>query len=89
MLDAVQHYHIEFTKMPYQTRIPRDLQCEPQEAEMITSEIAKLLEKGAIVKTNHVEGEFISNIFIRPKKDGSSRPIINLKGLNTFVVFSF
>ena len=28
VLDAVQRYHhIEFTSMPYETRIPKDLQC--------------------------------------------------------------
>ena len=38
VIDAVQHYHIEFTSMPYQTRIPKDLQCTPYEAKIIATE---------------------------------------------------
>ena len=44
-------------------------------------------KKRIIVKSSHEEGEFISNIFLRPKKDGSFRMILNLKDLNTFVRF--
>ena len=33
----------------------------------------------------HEPGEFISTIFVRPKKDGSYRSILNLKQLNNFV----
>ena len=32
-------------------------------------EIEELLKKGVIVPCSHTEGEFISPIFIRPKKD--------------------
>ena len=39
-------------------------------------------QKGIIVKCDHCEGEFISSIFLRPKKDGSSRLILNLRNLN-------
>ena len=31
------------------------------------------------------QGEYISNIFIKPKKDGSVRLILNLKHFNKFV----
>ena len=41
---------------------------------MISEEIAKMLETGAILETTHTKGEFISNILIRPKKDGSFPP---------------
>lgn len=35
----------------------------------------------------HSNGEYISNIFIRPKKDGSFRLILNLKQLNESVEY--
>ena len=87
VLDTVQHYHIEFAKVPYQTHIPRDICFSNIEAAMITQEIAKMLQKGAIMETSHTDGDFLSNIFLRPKKDGSFRPIINLRRLNAFVAY--
>ena len=35
-----------------------------------------------IVRTQHKPREFISPIFVRPKKDGTNRMILNLKDLN-------
>ena len=58
-----------------------------EEFQIINTEVNKLLHKGVIVKTNHSEGEFISDIFCRPKKDGSHRLILNLKRLNHYVEY--
>ena len=48
-------------------------------------EISKLLSKGLLELTHRSPGDFKSNIFVRPKKDGSYRMILNLKPLNEFV----
>ena len=45
----------------------------------------KFEQKGVIVETEHEEGEILSNIFIRPKADGSHRLILNLSRLNEHV----
>jgi len=55
--------------------------------DVISTEIEKLLHKGVIVATGHEKGEFISPIFIRPKKDGSFRLILSLKRLNIHVEY--
>ena len=55
------------------------------EKEIIDSEVNKLLKRKVIVPTNIYEGDFVSAIFTRTKKDGSHRMILNLKKLNTFV----
>jgi hypothetical protein len=50
-------------------------------------EIAKMLAKGIVEVATHTTGEVMSNIFIRSKKDGSHRLILNLKDLNQFVSY--
>ena len=47
--------------------------------------IAKLRSKEVLQLANHVPDSFISNVFIRPKKDGTFRMILNLKPRNEFV----
>ena len=88
VLNTVQHYFIEFVKCPSQHTIPREISFSQNETKIILEEINKMLLKKAIVETPHKDGEFLSNLFIRPKKDGTYRPIINLRGLNTFVAYS-
>ena len=46
-----------------------------------------MLEKGAISKVLHQEGEFLSQIFLVGKKDGDNRPVMNLNNLNKFVTY--
>ena len=56
-----------------------------KEQEIISSLLNKFEQKGVIVETEHEEGEILSNIFIRPKADGSHRLILNLSRLNEHV----
>ena len=52
------------------------------ESTIIDQEIKELQDLGVLVECKREPGEFLSNIFIRPKKDGSHRMILNLKNLN-------
>ena len=44
-----------------------------------------LLTKGAIRKVEPCPGQFISMFFLIAKKDGSFRPVVNLRPLNLFM----
>ena len=44
-----------------------------------------LVRKGVLKHSAHEVDEFISTIFLHPKKDGSYHMILNLKALNQFV----
>ena len=68
-----------------QTCIPRPIKFTTDEITCIDEEIKSLILKGAISPVNHTPGQFISNIFIRPKKSGGLRTIINLKRLNKYL----
>ena len=46
---------------------------------IVKAEIDKLLAKGVIIPAAQETGEFISTIFLRTKKDGTHRTILNLK----------
>lgn len=87
ILDMITGTTIDFHSHPVQHTVPSQKNLTSLEGEIIDSEIAKLLSKGVIIKTDHEDGEFISPIFIRPKKDGSNRMILNLKGLNKFIQY--
>ena len=52
------------------------------EFNIINGEIQKLLSKGVIEYSHREEGEYFSNLFTAPKKDGTHRTILNLKYLN-------
>ena len=51
------------------------------EQTIIGNEIDEFLLKGIIRLSLYEDGQVISPIFIRPKKDGSHRFIFNLRGL--------
>lgn len=49
-------------------------------------EIDKFIKKNVIIETLKEADDFISTIFLRPKKDGTLRMILNLKNFNEYVV---
>ena len=60
---------------------------QPQNISVVRTEIHKLLAKGVIVQSQHEPDEFISPIFLLPKKDGTYRMILNLKRFNQYVAY--
>ena len=89
ILDAATHCHIEFDVLPSSeiNKTKPNFTFNKSEQLIIDAEIKKFLQKGIIKLSASEQGEVISPIFITPKKDGSSRVIFNLKGLNEFVSY--
>ena len=78
---------IEFTQLvPFHLRKPRPT-IRSTHSETMENQITDFLERGIIMVSDHEEGEFISNVFLREKKDGSFRMILNLKDLNHFIPY--
>ena len=79
--------HIGFMLSSLEVTPPPQPTWSKTEEEFIDMEIQRLLLKGVIAHSVHEEGEFISSIFVRLKKDGSYCMILNLKSLNQYVEY--
>ena len=87
ILDTVKGYKIEFQTLPSQSFIKPQMKFTNEERIIITEEIQKFLDKNIIEIVDRSDDEFISNIFLRPKKDGTFRIIFNTKELNDSVEY--
>ena len=89
ILETVQHSHMDFIggQLPVQSFEPYAIKFNGVERKIIDGEIAKLLMKGVIVRCSELDKQFVSNIFIRQKKDGSYRMILNLSKVNLAVQY--
>lgn len=80
--NTVKGLKITFVRELFQTRTPYPYKIVDEEKLAIDTQIDRFLDKGIIVPTKREQGEFISNIFSRPKPDGSVRIILDLSKLN-------
>ena len=87
VLSTVAGLTLEFIRLPVQKFIPSEYRHTDEEMKFLDSEIEKLLKKGIITKVKSQEVQYVSNIFLRPKKDGSFRMILNLTDLNEVVEY--
>ena len=67
-----------------QENCARKLRMSTKEMAVAKEQIQTLLEKKAIVKTVRSPGDFVSSIFLCPKKNGKMRTILDLKNFNNF-----
>lgn len=89
ILDTVAHSHIDLIEHELNCQQSTRLICRVNSTEetAIDKEMSKLLMKGIIETCSPCNGEFISPIFARPKKDGTYRLILNLKQFNQNVEY--
>lgn len=84
-----KEFSIEFIETPIQLSIPKQIKFNDIEFEIVDKKINELLVKRIIelVTEQNNDDEYIPYIFIRPKKNGKYRVILNLKHLNKFVKY--
>ena len=88
ILEWVSELKIDFQEEPFQERVPHQIQMSMEEYELINQEVEAMLKKGAIHLVQSKGTQFLSNLFLFPKKDGGNRPVINLKALNSPIPYS-
>ena len=71
---------------PINTSVPRSF-FNVKEEQIIEAEIQKLLEMKVLIEVEHHSDEYLSTIFVVPKKDGEYRMILNLKTFNENIDF--
>ena len=83
ILSLVESYTTSLHKIPQQENITSSPKLSQEEKILVLKEIHEMLNKGTIVETpNHLEGEFIRNLFLVERMK-----IINLKHLNQFITY--
>ena len=87
ILKAVTGCEIEFDSEPTQQKLPLSYKFPETKKVKISAEVNQMLKKGIIEKINLDENTFVSNIFSKPKKDGSFRIILDLTELNKHVTY--
>ena len=68
ILNAINGYEIELTDIPWQMKKPKPITFTVKEENVISKEIAELLQKGVIEKTENESNDFVSKISVREKK---------------------
>jgi hypothetical protein len=89
LIASISGYKIELSLEPIQKDPPKKIKLSTQETQNLNSKIEEMLAKQAveIVQTN-TNCQFVSHLFVSPKKDGGMRLIFDLKALNQFVVYN-
>ena len=73
---------IDFAELPVQEKPANSHKFSTEQIHAIDLEVLELLKKGVMRKAHHPNKEYISPIFVPPKKDNRWRMILNLKELN-------
>ena len=85
ILQTITGARLEFDDVPVQTHRPGQLNFSQVEHDVIDLQIQEFINLGIVEKASSSDWEFVSNVFSRLKKNGSSRLILNLVKLNPFV----
>ena len=89
VLENVLGHKLELVETPVRMKAPEEPHLSPEQENCMNSELSKLVQKDAIsqVLNPNPSESFISRMFLVPKKDGSQRPIVDLRDLNKFIVW--
>ena len=74
-------------EITFQNSLSPPVKMTEQEKVVVLKEIEKILKKEAIIPMKHDAGQFLSSIFIVPKKSHGFSPVVNLEEQNSCVEY--
>ena len=87
-MSVVLGYKLEFYGLqPIQTGKIRPTVLNSEAEAALDEQIQNFLSRNILVESHHELPEFISPVFLRKKKNGTFRMILNLKELNRFIAY--
>ena len=87
VLTVFQGAQIPFLQVPVQDRVPFPYRLGVEERGFMDREIVRMLAKGIVEESAWEEGQFVSNVFLRPKASGEFRVILDLTQLNYWIEY--
>ena len=87
LLRTVQGVEIPFVEIPIQEKEPYPYRLAEDEMRAVDEEIEKFREKDIVEEVQPELGQVLSNLFVRPKKDGGFRVILDLTWVNLHVEY--
>ena len=82
VLDKIDGVKPQLDVEPSEIRPKSEIKFNAEDDSCVEQEINKLLAKKVIRSVSPTRDQVISNVFVREKKDGTFRMILNLKNLN-------
>ena len=87
LIQSVQGVNIPFCLIPCQLEEPRPYRLSKTESNFVDEELTRMLGKGIVEEVEPSQNQVISNIFLRPKKDGGFRLILDLTWVNLHIEY--
>lgn len=85
VINMVKGIRLELTAIPRQTHTPAS--DSRVNKEILRGKIEEMLMQGVIEPAKESKRSFVSHLFLREKKNGDFRPILNLSKLNESIVY--
>lgn len=87
MKTVSEGYLIDFLQVPFQNFIPKSVLMSIEMQGICDVEVENLIAKGAISEVRGDSPGFVCSFFCISKRNGSWRPIVNLRPLNMFIKY--
>ena len=80
ILDTLTRVSLSFQEPPFQDRLSHEIKFSGDEEKLVAQELQKFLDQGIIEFSELRQGDYVFNLFARPKKSPVEiRLILNLK----------